>query len=214
MQNCHFYESPTSSDALLIMLPELSSRSTEAIPFYHPQVAGIAFRYCRPVDHDESGDLHGILQLDYMALEAPKLESRLPGQPYWTEDSRTYRTALQLLSLIARHGKSRLAETSYVKRVHHDTMVPKVMFQDLYANLKKKYIWILKEWKEVTDPAKHVFEVSSLTTLLFEDVLTTFGLQDVAIATFLISLWKLMYQNSNGHPPGGFVDVGCGNGLL
>ena len=39
-------------------------------------------------------------------------------------------------------------------------------------------------------------------------------LQDVAIATFLICLWKLMYTENGGHPLGGFVDIGCGNGLL
>ncbi|KAL8290214.1 hypothetical protein RQP46_003153 [Phenoliferia psychrophenolica] len=52
---------------------------------------------------------------------------------------------------------------------------------------------MLKEWKESTDPLKHVFE-------------------DVAIASWLIILWRTMFKD--GRPPGGFVDVGCGNGLL
>lgn len=59
--------------------------------------------------------------------------------------------------------------------------------------------WLLKDWKENTDPAKHVWE-------------------DVAIAAWLIVLWRGMYGlNEEGQgrgPPGGFVDVGCGNGLL
>lgn len=158
------------------MLPQLSVRTEEAIPFYHPHVAGIAFRYHQANCADEPEQCSFTLQLDYLALEAPNLEARQLGQPYWAEDSRTYRTALQLLSLIARHGKSRLAEASYVKRVHHDTIVPKVMYQDLYASLKRKYTWILKEWKEVTDPAKHVFEVSSVAKLLWRCELIPFGL--------------------------------------
>lgn len=52
---------------------------------------------------------------------------------------------------------------------------------------------MLKDWQESTDPAKHVWE-------------------DVAVAAWLIVLWKNMY--AEGRPPGGFVDLGCGNGLL
>ena len=147
LQDCYFYESFDLNDALLIMLPHLSTRTEEAVPFYHPQVAGLAFRYfdqARFQDDHELGP--GLLQLDHLALEAPDIRSIPPGQAYWPGDSRTYRTALQLLSLITRHGKSRLVETSYVKRVHHDRIVPKVMFQDLYSVLKEKYVWILKEW--------------------------------------------------------------------
>lgn len=54
---------------------------------------------------------------------------------------------------------------------------------------------MLSAWRESTDATKHVFE-------------------DVAIAAWLIILWRGMYLESNGKPPGGFVDVGCGNGLL
>ncbi|CAD0047983.1 unnamed protein product [Aureobasidium pullulans] len=60
---------------------------------------------------------------------------------------------------------------------------------------------------QVTDPAKHVFE-------------------DLGIASFLIELWKDMYDcsaildiqqpagNVDKPPFPGFVDIGCGNGLL
>lgn len=162
IQDCYFYKSFDLNYALVIMLPQLSSRTEEVVPFYHPQVAAIAFRYFDQAKFQDDKELGtGLLQLDHLALEAPNLRSVPAGQAYWSEDSRTYRTALQLLSLVIRHGKSRLVETSYVKRVHHDRIVPKVMFQDLYTILKEKYLWILKEWKEVTDPAKHVFEASA-----------------------------------------------------
>lgn len=55
--------------------------------------------------------------------------------------------------------------------------------------------WMLHSWRESTDATKHVFE-------------------DVAIAAWLILLWRDMYADCGGRPPGGFVDVGCGNGLL
>ncbi|THV81889.1 DUF1613-domain-containing protein [Aureobasidium pullulans] len=66
---------------------------------------------------------------------------------------------------------------------------------------------LIDNWAEVTDPAKHVFE-------------------DLGIASFLIELWKDMYDcsaildiqqpagNVDKPPFPGFVDIGCGNGLL
>lgn len=163
-QDCLLYKSLDGNDAILVMLPQLSSRTEEAIPFYHPQVAGLAFRYFSFASRDSDDTIDkevpsGRKQLDYLPLQTPDVSDMSPERPYWAEDTRTFRTALQLLSLVVRHGKSKIAETSYVKRVHHDIIVPKVVFQDLYAKLKEKYIWILREWKEVTDPAKHVFEV-------------------------------------------------------
>ncbi|XDG07827.1 hypothetical protein ABKA04_007442 [Annulohypoxylon sp. FPYF3050] len=62
-----------------------------------------------------------------------------------------------------------------------------------YARLKETYArQLIETWAEVTDPSKHVFE-------------------DLSIAAFLIELWAQMYQDS---PFPGFVDIGCGNGLL
>jgi tRNASer (uridine44-2'-O)-methyltransferase len=97
--------------------------------------------------------------------------------------------------MLHKHGSGLVAPVQYAKRVHHDTIVPKEEYQDLYQQLKQKYAWIVEQWKENTDPVKHVFE-------------------DVGIATFLICLWRDLYKGNGGKPPGGFVDVGCGNGLL
>ncbi|KAK5654429.1 hypothetical protein OQA88_7339 [Cercophora sp. LCS_1] len=101
------------------------------------------------------------------------------------------RTALQLLKVIYKHGQGRVA--GYQKRVHHDVLVPQTRLQNTYTVLKQKYARdLIKEWAESTDPVKHVFE-------------------DLCIAAFLIELWADMYQ---GVPFPGFVDIGCGNGLL
>lgn len=123
-------------------------------------------------------------------------------------------------------------EDNYEKRVITDLLASKTEVQDLYLVLKEKYKyvnvtfylsftacrsfdvnltklssradilphspritfrWLLNEWVEVTDPTKHVFE-------------------DIAILSWLICVWSHMYKD--GKPPGGFVDIGCGNGLL
>lgn len=101
------------------------------------------------------------------------------------------RTALHLLRVLHKHGEG-LAK-GYQKRVHHDVLVPQIALQTRYADLKQKYSRkLVSEWEEVTDPEKHVFE-------------------DLCIAAFLIELWNGMYKDTE-FP--GFVDIGCGNGLL
>ncbi|KXH65216.1 hypothetical protein CNYM01_13378 [Colletotrichum nymphaeae SA-01] len=101
------------------------------------------------------------------------------------------RTARMLLSVLYKHGQGRV--DGYTKRVHHDVVIPQARFQDRYTELKLKYAKDLVEtWAETTDPTKHVFE-------------------DLGIAAFLIELWKEMYKDQ---PFPGFVDIGCGNGLL
>jgi len=101
------------------------------------------------------------------------------------------RTALHLLSAVHKHGQGSAA--GYVKRVNHDVILAQAIVQNTYARLKSKYARTLIEgWVEVTDPGKHVFE-------------------DLGIAAFLIELWNDIYKD--GCFPG-FVDIGCGNGLL
>ncbi|TVY84441.1 tRNA (uracil-O(2)-)-methyltransferase [Lachnellula suecica] len=101
------------------------------------------------------------------------------------------RTAQHLLAALHKHGQGSAA--GYVKRVQHDVILPQAIVQNTYARLKAKYGKALCEgWVESTDPTKHVFE-------------------DLGIAAFLIELWAEMYKEK---PFPGFVDIGCGNGLL
>ncbi|KAK0729669.1 hypothetical protein B0H67DRAFT_475859 [Lasiosphaeris hirsuta] len=101
------------------------------------------------------------------------------------------RTAYQLLKVIYKHGQGRVA--GYQKRVHHDVMIPQARVQNTYTALKQKYARaLITGWAESTDPEKHVFE-------------------DLGIAAFMIELWADMYKTT---PFPGFVDIGCGNGLL
>lgn len=101
------------------------------------------------------------------------------------------RTALHLLRVLHKHGEGQVS--GYKKRVHHDVLVPQAALQNRYAGLKQKYARsLVQDWAEVTDPTKHVFE-------------------DLCIAAFLLVLWEGMYKDAD-FP--GFVDIGCGNGLL
>ncbi|KAG9590074.1 DUF1613-domain-containing protein, partial [Aureobasidium melanogenum] len=192
-QTCHFYtcQDENSTRNLILYIPHVEK--SEDIPWYHPKVHAVAF------SHDwTAASRTGVVAVHY---------SLFPDVPL---DSRLERTALQLLTKIHKHSKGQQA--GYQKRVHHDQVVPQRTFQETYARLKSTYAKsLIEEWAEVTDPAKHVFE-------------------DLGIASFLIELWKVMYDCDtttvgNGHsvrpaedgrkPPfPGFVDIGCGNGLL
>ncbi|WPK26206.1 hypothetical protein PUMCH_003554 [Australozyma saopauloensis] len=103
---------------------------------------------------------------------------------------RPVRIALRLLQTLAKHSKG--VKGGYEKRVNHDMVVPRVAFQNRYIELKRKYSGdLVANWVESTDPKKHVFE-------------------DLAVAAFLIELWKSCYKDKEFE----FRDLGCGNGLL
>lgn len=69
-------------------------------------------------------------------------------------------------------------------------------YNRLYSELKAKYgTEMVKIWPETTDPKKYVYE-------------------DVAIATYLLLLWKQEREESGSDRLQSFVDIGCGNGLL
>ncbi|KAL7894882.1 hypothetical protein HDV63DRAFT_143099 [Trichoderma sp. SZMC 28014] len=116
----------------------------------------------------------------------------LPYPEHPLTDSKLQRTAYHLLEVLDKHGHG--AVRGYVKRVNHDLVIPQDRFQNRYALLKSKYArQMVDSWAEKTDPSKHVFE-------------------DLGIAAFLIELWNDMYPKDTPFP--GFVDIGCGNGLL
>jgi len=183
-QSCLIYDrsSPADEDChdddgikktLVVYFPHVISKAE--MPFYHPEVRGIAFLYEWAV-----ADSTGSVSISYS---------------FFDEGDRSVvklaRTAYQLLKVIIKHGEGRAS--GYQKRVQHDVLVPQARVQNTYATLKQKYARrLIETWAEVTDPEKHVFE-------------------DLSIAAFLIELWADMYSQSS-FP--GFVDIGCGNGLL
>ncbi|WFD35979.1 tRNA(Ser) (uridine(44)-2'-O)-methyltransferase [Malassezia cuniculi] len=140
------------------------------MPYYHPAVRCVSLHYSA-----------GGVRIDYVPFESSDL----------SDNGRLGRTALQMLRLVHKHSCGNA--NSYEKRVHHDIIVPRDVYQDYYMELRTRYAGrLIDTWQEATDPKKHVFE-------------------DIAIAAWLITLWRRSY---GGAPPGGFVDLGCGNGLL
>ncbi|KAI0118183.1 hypothetical protein GGR51DRAFT_498409 [Nemania sp. FL0031] len=176
-QTCLVYHSSGTDDtgtssSMVVYKPHISSLSE--VPFYHPKVKALAFLHeWDPKVNQGTVSIHYHFFDDY---ESPP---------------KVIKTGFHLLSTLHKHGES--AKKGYVKRVHHDTIIPQATVQSTYTRLKKKYARkLIEEWVEVTDPTKHCFE-------------------DLGIAAFLIELWAEMYQDS---PFPGFVDIGCGNGLL
>lgn len=178
---------------LVIYIPHVSSK--EDIPFYHPACRGLAMLHTYtppPNETPSSQDGHGTA-----ARDPPTGQGTLEVFYSLFSDAdlsnRLSRTALNIGTTIAKHCAGQAA--GYTKRVHHDQIVPQKNMQDTYTRLKETYAKpIIEKWVEATDPSKHVFE-------------------DLGIAAFLIELWKDMYQRDKTKFPG-FVDIGCGNGLL
>jgi tRNASer (uridine44-2'-O)-methyltransferase len=83
-------------------------------------------------------------------------------------NSRLYRTCLALLETLHRYGWG--AMTNYQKRVIHDCLVPREIYQDLYLIMRERHKNLVGTWKEVTDPLKHVFEVKGIRHHAFHDI--------------------------------------------
>jgi tRNASer (uridine44-2'-O)-methyltransferase len=174
-------------------LPE----SADEVPYYHPAVRALSFQFdASSADALSTPPRFGALRVFYIGF--PTTPSPLPA------DDRLARTALMLLKV--QHMHSWGTAHDYVKRVHHDVLVPRVLYLDTYLALKERHTArLIATWAETTNPAKHVFE-------------------DLGIAAWLMCLWKGMYESTAasddrpwstwGRPEGGFVDLGCGNGLL
>ncbi|KAJ6560257.1 hypothetical protein B0H19DRAFT_1146964 [Mycena capillaripes] len=186
-QYCTLYGLDSVADTL-VLTPVIPSGGS--LPYYHPAVAHLAFR------HIATAPPTVRIEVVLLSSEDSPIE---PG-------SRIYRTGLSLLDSLHRYGWGAL--TNYKKRVQHDCIVPREPYQDLYLVMRERFKGLVDTWVESTDPLKHVFE-------------------DIGIATFLILLWKDTYPplpasdippdepwRGWGRPAGGFLDFGCGNGLL
>ncbi|KAF2669300.1 DUF1613-domain-containing protein, partial [Microthyrium microscopicum] len=186
---------------LVVYIPHADD--PDSIPFYHPKVQSLAFLHSFTPETQS-----GTLSLHYRLFGSQNVDmSTQKEEPSSLTESlsklplpqRLERIALNLLRTVHKHATGQQA--GYKKRVHHDLLVDQATFQDTYTRLKKKYAkGLLETWAEVTDPKKHVFE-------------------DLGIAAFLIEIWRGMYgdQNKKGASQNvfpGFVDIGCGNGVL
>ncbi|KAL8925044.1 MAG: hypothetical protein Q9208_003728 [Pyrenodesmia sp. 3 TL-2023] len=205
VQTCQIFQSNPKShpqQTVVTYIPHVTSSSE--IPWYHPNVQVIAYLHMwhspkaqgePSTSPDHSLPTKGTISVHYRLF---------PDQSLPLSDRLT-RTAHHLLSTLHKHGQGAL--NGYTKRVHHDQIISQQRVQDTYSRLKTTHAERLcHHWVEQTDSSKHVFE-------------------DLGIAAFLIELWKDMYRpvvtnhaatrlmDSRPNFPG-FVDIGCGNGVL
>ncbi|PNS14879.1 tRNA (uracil-O(2)-)-methyltransferase [Sphaceloma murrayae] len=186
--------------SLVFYLPHVDD--PEAMPFYHPTLQGICFVHVASTScSSASTPAHQNSPWGAMAIHV----LAYPSQPPSSLEPKLTRIILSLLTTISKHSHG--AQEGYEKRVQHDVVIPQKRFQERYARLKERYAKeICQGWREVTDPGKHVFE-------------------DLGIAAFLSEVWEEMYEldGEEGENAGdegrkgrfpGFVDIGCGNGLL
>ncbi|GMM35125.1 tRNA (uracil) methyltransferase [Saccharomycopsis crataegensis] len=162
----------------VVYIPHIESG--EQCPYYLPPVEAVGIFYHRPTKN---------LSLNYLPFgyKDPQVIRNLKSLD---SNDRTLRIAFRLLQTAQKHSKGVM--DGYEKRVQHDVVVSKVLFQNRYIALKKQYSqYLIDNWQENTDPKKHVFE-------------------DIAIAAFLIELWQNIYGDTNFQ----FADLGCGNGIL
>lgn len=188
-----------SSTTVVVYIPHVTS--VEELPWYHPRVQSLAYvhvwRHSVAPDcwsEEPSTNHRGEISLHFRFFP----EEPLPLS------QRLSRTAYNLLLTMCKHGQGSLE--GYEKRVHHDQIVSQKRVQNTYTELKRKHAKRLCDnWVEKTEPSKHVFE-------------------DLSIAAFLTELWRDMYpapsspsgsseSEESAHFPG-FVDIGCGNGVL
>ncbi|PLB38993.1 tRNA (uracil) methyltransferase [Aspergillus candidus] len=210
-QTCHFYEATnrtetsTTTRFLIIYIPHLTKK--EEVPFYHPLLRALATLYdftdttspAGPPSDQPTRKGTGTLSLHFLLF---------PNEPIPTRLERTLHALLSTQIRLARG--TRLADkppgaTSGNTNPIKDNVIPQHLVQNTYLRIKLKYAPALcRDWVEDTEPSKHVFE-------------------DLAIAAFLIELWRSMYgavpgderdSTQSGDVFPGFVDVACGNGLL
>lgn len=110
------FDGPSSPHAeslptLVILSPRFEGDS-QSLPWYHPPVRHLAFRY---LPSSADGKRSSKIRLEVVLMDPQEEESLRDSK------SRLYRTCLALLETLFRFGKGKM--TGYKKRVVHDVSV-------------------------------------------------------------------------------------------
>lgn len=137
-QECLFYDSDddgsldtrNGTESLVVLLPDCDQlerdRGERRLPYYHPQVYALAFRYLSGHSGTSS-----TLRIDLVPLPSQPMTAPLPP------NDRLFRTAQMLAKYAAKICNGQAA--GYQKRIHHDLLVGRTAVQDTYQRLKDKY---------------------------------------------------------------------------
>ncbi|CAO3621943.1 unnamed protein product [Cunninghamella blakesleeana] len=159
-------------------------KSIDELPFYYPKVMAYSLKYTLS-NSKLSSDPSGILQLQL-------LTSQYEEKPVINDLKMQYALKTIIHKLFKWCIQSRIG---YIKKAHHDSIIPKDDYLKKYNEIKAKYAdVIVSNWTEKTDPKKFVYE-------------------DLAIASYLICLWE-KDEKKLSKSDLTFIDLGCGNGLL
>jgi tRNASer (uridine44-2'-O)-methyltransferase len=155
-QQCTLYALKESKPSVLVLTPIVNPGTD--LPYYHPAVDHLALRYIPRllvVHTEQRAAASPATQTEYGDIEILVV----PHEPTLAHDpsSRLHRTCRALLETLHRYGWGTL--TSYQKRVQHDRLVPREIYQDLYLVMRERHKKLVNTWVEGTDPLKHVFEV-------------------------------------------------------
>ncbi|OAX80365.1 hypothetical protein ACJ72_05305 [Emergomyces africanus] len=211
-QTCHYYEGICNVDisdnvrkerqrCLVVFTPHVFSEGE--IPYYHPPIQALSLSYDINHSANSESEYSGTLSVHF----SPFISGLPRSIPY-----RLQRTLLALLSTHVRLSRKPFAAAGPPKSrtvALKDNIIPQHVVQNTYSRLKQTYAaHLMNNWVETTEPSKHVFE-------------------DIAIAAFLIELWRDMYSPLNPNRENitdraedslpvfpGFVDIACGNGVL
>lgn len=198
-QTCRFYDRQDDQNLnrrAHLVTYESHVSSEDELPYYHPALRAWAVLYEFNNEKEESRD--GIMSLHFASFHS-EIPDSMPN--------RFHRILLNLLDTtvkVTRQSSKSPDPTGTNSKPFKDNLVPQQAVQSTHSRLKMKYAKpLMQNWVEQTEPSKHVFE-------------------DIAIAAFLIELWKTMYQmddetpSLDGPKPAfpGFLDIACGNGVL
>jgi len=121
--NSHLTDAESLHPTVLVLTPLLPPDGV--LPYYHPTVTHLAFRFI-PATASPSSEA-AALRIEVIPLPGTSLD---PG-------ARLYRTCLSLLETLHRYGWGALMQ--YKKRVLHDVLVPREIYQDLYLVMRERH---------------------------------------------------------------------------
>ncbi|KAK6511958.1 tRNA(Ser) Um(44) 2'-O-methyltransferase [Arthrobotrys musiformis] len=196
------------SRLLIVIVPHIVDHLTEW-PFYLPDVRAFAIQII-----GSRLSIHHLPRTRPVSSHAKSCTNFVIG----VDLERSQRMFKRILEVL----KKRFEKPNYVKRVHHDTIVPRERYQKVYQDLKAKH----------ADRLCRIFATNGYEGKGCREVDKIF--EELGIASFCISLWEDMYEipssarrngyyNESVQSPGisgplgqfvGFADLGCGSGVL
>ncbi|EGC36428.1 hypothetical protein DICPUDRAFT_151114 [Dictyostelium purpureum] len=183
------------------LLPKEDNKNSRLLPFLYPKVLGFKIQY-QKLDQEKDKDQRKKLSEEQQKEEFEQGEDNqfkaiLKIQVIYFSNFKPKfdRVSKSILEKINRWGIN--FEIGYKKKANLDQIIPKNIFLAQYEEMKPRYRNMVEGWEDVTktDPQKFIYE-------------------DVAIAAYLICIWRKENEELGKTTKQRFIDIGCGNGLL